>query len=246
MPDATDTLFKLRLDLPRAAGEALGDLLAEEDQELCAWLDEERDACRLEWFCATRAAAERKLNALQPALTARAPRAAWTAAIEPLPRTDWAEAWKKFFHTRRISRRIVIAPSWEPYAARMGDCVLMLDPGMSFGTGLHGTTRACLAFIDRLAPRLSGAAFLDAGCGSGILAIAAAKLGCRPVNAFDCDPAAVADAQANSARNGLADRIVCETGDLAAFDDRQRFAAVAAGWSHSLGVRDDGAIVAWG
>jgi ribosomal protein L11 methyltransferase len=86
---------------------------------------------------------------------------------------------------------------------------------MSFGTGYHGTTRACLEMIDLLSVQLPGAAFLDAGCGSGILALAAAKLGFAPVRAFDSDPQAVAIARGNLERNGV--EVTVDVADLAAY-----------------------------
>ena len=94
---------------------------------------------------------------------------------------DWADAWKAFFPVMRIGRRLVIRPTWREHTPGDDDVVLALDPGMAFGTGLHPTTRLCLAALERLADegRLAGGRVLDVGCGSGILAIAALKLGAR-------------------------------------------------------------------
>ncbi len=129
---------------------------------------------------------------------------------------DWAEAWKEHFPVLRIGRRIVIKPTWRDHAARPGDVILDLDPGMAFGTGLHPTTRLCLAAVESAADRglLDGARVLDVGCGSGILAIAAAKLGAASVLGVDTDPIAVEATAANAARNGLADRISARAGSL--------------------------------
>jgi ribosomal protein L11 methyltransferase len=135
-------------------------------------------------------------------------------ATRVLPVQDWAESWKRFFHVERVSDRVVVRPTWEPYAARPGECVIDLDPGMSFGTGQHGTTRACLQFLDRLSAASPRRSVLDMGCGSGILAIAAVKLGFAPVQAFDNDPDAVAIARDNAALNGVS--IGFETCDLVA------------------------------
>jgi ribosomal protein L11 methyltransferase len=129
---------------------------------------------------------------------------------------DWAEAWKAHFPVMRVGRRIVIKPTWREHAAAPDDVVLDLDPGMAFGTGLHPTTRLCLAGIESAADRglLEGARVLDVGCGSGILAIAAAKLGAASVFGVDTDPIATEATLANAARNGLVDRIAARDGSL--------------------------------
>jgi len=169
-------------------------------------------AATLEIYCASRAEAESRLCALR----ALAPQAHFgPATIKPVERQDWAESWKRFFHTQRVSERIVVKPSWEKFAARPADCIVEIDPGLSFGTGLHGTTRACLQFLDKWQRRQPQASVLDMGCGTGILAIAAAKLGFPRVTAMDNDPAAVRVARANTARNGVADRIECIQADVA-------------------------------
>ena len=137
---------------------------------------------------------------------------------------DWAEAWKAHFPVMRIGRRIVIRPTWREHVAGPDDIVLDLDPGMAFGTGLHPSTRLCLAAVESVADRglLAGARVLDVGCGSGILAIAAAKLGAASVFGVDTDPIAIEATEANAARNGLGDRIHARSGSLpsgeAAFD----------------------------
>jgi ribosomal protein L11 methyltransferase len=129
---------------------------------------------------------------------------------------DWAEAWKAHFPVMRIGRRLVIRPTWLAHEPAPGDVVLDLDPGMAFGTGLHPTTRLCLAALEEVAERgrLDGARVLDVGCGSGILAIAAARLGAASVLGVDTDPIAIEATIANAARNGLADRIVARAGSL--------------------------------
>ena len=129
---------------------------------------------------------------------------------------DWAEAWKAHFPVMRIGRRIVVKPTWRDHAPQPGDVVLDLDPGMAFGTGLHPTTRLCLPGVESAADRglVSGARVLDVGCGSGILAIAAARLGAASVLGVDTDPIAVEATIANAARNGLAGRIAARAGSL--------------------------------
>lgn len=112
---------------------------------------------------------------------------------------DWKLAYRRHFKTENVGRRLVTVPAWEKVPD--GDRVpIVLDPGMAFGTGKHETTRACLEYIDALAPVDS---FLDMGCGSGILSIAAAKLGCGAVTGFDVDPEAVDSSRENAAANGV-------------------------------------------
>ena len=119
-----------------------------------------------------------------------------------IPDEDWKLAYRRHFKTERVSPRIYTHPPWEPMpAAQPGEVVLTLDPGMAFGTGKHETTRACLQYIDELAA--GGGSFLDMGCGSGILSIAAAKLGFAPVAGFDIDEDAVSASRENAALNGV-------------------------------------------
>lgn len=119
--------------------------------------------------------------------------------LNTLAEEDWANAWKEHFHVHRIGRRIVIKPSWREYRPAADDLVIELDPGMAFGTGLHPTTRLCLAALEEhVRP---GQSVLDLGTGSGILAIAAARLGADPVYALDIDPVAAAVAASNVQTN---------------------------------------------
>ncbi len=131
--------------------------------------------------------------------------------------SDWANAWKSHFPVLRVGRRLVIRPTWRRHHRSPDDVVLALDPGMAFGTGLHPTTRLCLAGIERWADegRFAGTVrALDVGCGSGILAIAAAKLGAAQVLGVDTDQIAVDATAANARRNGLARRIRVRRGSL--------------------------------
>jgi ribosomal protein L11 methyltransferase len=129
---------------------------------------------------------------------------------------DWAEAWKAHFPVLRVGRRLVIRPTWRRHRRSPDDVVLALDPGMAFGTGLHPTTRLCLAALESLADRgaVSGARVLDVGCGSGILAIAAVRLGAASALGVDTDPIAVEATTANAARNRIARRIRAGEGTL--------------------------------
>jgi ribosomal protein L11 methyltransferase len=138
----------------------------------------------------------------------------------PLPRLrgrwireeDWAEAWRRYFDVERVGERIVICPAWRRYRARSGEVVVRLDPGMAFGTGQHATTRMCLlALEEHVRP---GCRLLDLGAGSGILAIAAARLGAREIIALDTDPLAVAVAEKNVALNGVEKQVTVSPGSL--------------------------------
>ena len=130
--------------------------------------------------------------------------------------TDWADAWKAYFPVMRIGRRLVIRPTWRRHRRAPDDVVLALDPGMAFGTGLHPTTRLCLAAVEELAERgiVDGARVLDVGCGSGILAIAAVKLGAVTALGVDTDPIAIEATIANARRNALTRRLVAREGSL--------------------------------
>lgn len=115
---------------------------------------------------------------------------------------DWAESWKAHFKPLRIGERLVVVPSWEPYELAAGELPLYVDPGMAFGTGTHTTTSLCLRWMQKLVS--PGARVLDIGTGSGILAVAAARLGAGQVTAIDIDPVAVRVARENVARNQVA------------------------------------------
>lgn len=134
--------------------------------------------------------------------------------VRTLEEEDWANAWKQHYRVQRVGERTVIVPSWLEHAAQAGDVVLNLDPGMAFGTGLHPTTQLCLRLLERYV--YPGVNTLDLGTGSGILAIAAAKLGAAPVLALDNDPVAVAVAQENVARNGVESIVTAALGSLGA------------------------------
>jgi ribosomal protein L11 methyltransferase len=125
---------------------------------------------------------------------------------------DWANAWKEHFHPVRIGERLVIKPSWEEYAAGDGELVIELDPGMAFGTGTHATTAMGLRLLEEVVR--PGDTVFDIGTGSGILAVAAAKLGAATVRAVDLDPVAVRVAGENVAANAVGDRVTVVAGDL--------------------------------
>lgn len=132
-----------------------------------------------------------------------------------LRREDWAESWKRHFKPISIGSAMLVKPSWSKRPPRRGQSVVVLDPGLSFGTGQHPTTRFCLEQLVAARRKNQDQSFLDMGTGSGILAIAAAKLGYRPVEAFDFDPDAVRIAKKNASRNKVSPRIRFTMEDLA-------------------------------
>jgi ribosomal protein L11 methyltransferase len=133
--------------------------------------------------------------------------------VRQMAEEDWSQAWKQQYHLLRVGRRTVIVPAWEAYESGSSDeVVIRLEPGMAFGTGLHPTTRLCLEALEtQLAP---GCRVLDVGTGSGVLAIAAAKLGAGAVLALDADPVAVTVAQENVQMNGVASQVTVQHGSL--------------------------------
>jgi len=125
---------------------------------------------------------------------------------------DWAVTWKQFFKPLRLGERIWIVPSWETtFVPPPHALVLTLDPGMAFGTGQHATTALCAAELER---HSDAQQVLDLGCGSGILAMIAAKLGCQHIDGIDNDPLAIDIARENAVLNGLQDTLHLSTTDL--------------------------------
>jgi ribosomal protein L11 methyltransferase len=136
--------------------------------------------------------------------------------VRRLREADWATAWKDYFFVHRVGERTVIVPSWRQadYEPRADDVVLLLDPGMAFGTGLHPTTRLCLRALEECVR--PGMRVLDVGAGSGILAIAAARLGAQAVEAVEIDPVAASVCRDNVERNGVAEVVHVTSGPLEA------------------------------
>jgi len=122
---------------------------------------------------------------------------------------DWANKWKEFFKPERITDRIVVKPTWEPFEAGEGDIVIEIDPGMAFGTGTHPTTRGCLRLIEEVVSKTKGGieTMLDVGTGSGILAIAATMLGVQRTIAIDVDRSAIRVAEENVALNKVGPQV---------------------------------------
>lgn len=125
---------------------------------------------------------------------------------------DWATAWKAYYKPEKVTKSLVIKPTWEPYEPSAGEIILELDPGMAFGTGTHPTTVMCLKALEKyLTP---GERVIDVGTGSGVLAIAAAKLGAKKVLAVDLDETAVRVARENITQNHAEDKVTTLEGNL--------------------------------
>jgi len=154
----------------------------------------------------------KKRAALEEALARLEPKIPIELLQCEIEEQEWETAWRKHFKTLEVGQRIIIKPAWEDYEAMAGQVVIEIDPGMAFGTGQHATTRLCLlAFETYLRP---GMTVLDLGTGSGILAIAAAKLGASSVLALDINPAVVVIARSNVEANGVAGVVTVEQGTL--------------------------------
>ena len=131
-------------------------------------------------------------------------------ATNGVEQEDWQNAWKKYYHAMNIGKRLAIVPGWEQYDTDR--TAITMDPGMAFGTGTHETTALCLEVLDERVR--GGERVLDIGTGSGILAIAALKLGAAAAEGVDIDPMCVRTAGENAARNGVEDRLTVLVGDL--------------------------------
>lgn len=138
---------------------------------------------------------------------------------------DWRNSWKRHFTLLRVGQRLVIKPSWIDYAAQDGDVVVELDPGLAFGTGYHPTTYSCLEALEELVK--PGNAVLDVGTGSGILTIAAARLGAARITAVDIDGHAVRAARKNFRRAGILERVNTDSGSIPGAATRGRIYDIA-------------------
>src|SRR6059036_977999 len=139
-------------------------------------------------------------------------------SVVALANEDWAEAWRAHFRPLSVGKRLLIAPPWERPRTN-GRVVITIEPGRAFGTGQHPSTLGCLERLESLIARTAPRRLIDLGTGSGILAIAAARLGVDGVLAVDDDPDAVASAMANAARNHVSDRVRCVLADAERLDE---------------------------
>ena len=215
----------------RGAG---AEFLSAFEYDMSSWKDEESGSIRHTIYFQDRASAETALAFL------RTESENWKEfgvvlsgfALSELKKENWAESWKIHFKPIRVSPRLLIRPTWEPVVPEAGRIDIVLDPGMSFGTGQHATTKFCLASLDRITKDMAPDRplnMLDAGSGSGILAIAAHLLGCRPVRAFDIDPDTVPVARENLEKNGLpADSVSFAVSALEEWPSGEQYDIVAA------------------
>lgn len=154
-------------------------------------------------------------------------------SYKELDEKDWAHAWKAFFWPRKISSHMVVKPTWREYSAAIDDIVIELDPGMAFGTGTHPTTALCITMIEKYLS--TGDSFLDVGTGSGILMVAAAKLGAARLCGIDKDEVAVEIAARNLELNHVNPQVFrLTTGNLVA-DINESFTFITANiFSHVI------------
>ncbi len=172
-----------------------------------------------EWSRAARAHLARALNQIE-AFELKNGRA--KIRLTRLRPENWTEAWKRHFKPLEIGRKLLVKPSWSGRRPKPGQVTVVLDPGMSFGTGQHPTTSFCLKELARQRRPENRQSFLDIGTGSGILAISAAKLGYEPVEAFDIDPEAITVADTNARLNNVAHLIRFARADVARLARRTR------------------------
>ncbi|SDS29649.1 50S ribosomal protein L11 methyltransferase [Opitutus sp. GAS368] len=208
-------VFELKTEVLLDTAPALEDLLAErEEQRLMVLEDKPSGRAWLMGYFGSRAEAAAAWKDLAGALDA-----AWTKTepvVRELPDEDWKNSYKAHFKAWKFDR-LNWVPVWEreTFVLPAGEEVLWLDPGMAFGTGNHETTRLCCERLTRFAAaRGSSGRVIDVGCGSGILALSAAKLGFREIAAFDNDPEAIRVSEENAALNELAGRVEFYCGDL--------------------------------
>lgn len=162
-----------------------------------------------------------------------------------LKKEDWTEVWKKYFKVLHISDNLVIKASWLNYTEKKNQTVIEIDPGMSFGTGSHETTQFCLKKIEELSVK-QNKSFLDAGCGSGILSIAAAKFGYKPIYAFDYDMESIIASEENFKRNNIAPKVInlkCE--DISLYTPNMQFDFVNANIISSVLVKNKDRLISW-
>ncbi len=212
-------LVETKFEIPAAAADAANDVLLE--LEVAGWSVLEDVIVKRAWIVGVfdgEADARSQYAELTPRLEAAEVRPAGAVEFRELADADWRDSYKAHFHAWKFGR-LHWVPVWErtTFVLPPGEAVLWLDPGLAFGTGNHETTRLCVERLASLAEKLGDVGdrqVVDAGCGSGILALSAALLGFRSITGFDNDPEAVRISEENAALNGLEGRVNFFVGDL--------------------------------
>ena len=214
------SLFEVKAEIPPGAADAMDNALLEHGLE--KWSILEDAIAKQAWIVgilADEPAARAEWATVVPLLAAAGAASLGAPAIRTLADADWRDSYKAHFHAWQFGR-LHWVPVWEreKFSLPPGDAVLWLDPGLAFGTGNHETTRLCVERLVKLAEtgdrKPEDRRVIDAGCGSGILALSAALLGFRDVTGFDNDPEAVRVSEENTVLNGLAGRVKFFAGDL--------------------------------
>ena len=215
-----ELLYAIDLEDPSGEFEPASELLNALEVEFSSFFDRENGTVRHTVYAVTEEGAKENLEKLTAALSQWQEFGVVLNMGSPftIAKSEWAEAWKKYFKPVAISEKLLIRPSWLDDEPLPGQKVLNINPGMSFGTGQHATTNYCLKCIDRFAGKKKS--LLDAGCGSGILAIAGALLGYGPIDAFDFDPDAVEVSRENARLNNVEELISLEVGNAADWQGR--------------------------
>jgi ribosomal protein L11 methyltransferase len=224
-------LFSLTITGPADICLVVSELLSAAGYFPTVWTSPESAEGVVYLYCETQSdayAARERMHALLDAVPDIVPPGSCSVRTGRLQKQEWTEYWKRFFHTERVGRHLVVKPQWEDYQSLPDDIILNIDPGMAFGTGQHDTTRACLELLEQIAGEASSSSFLDIGTGSGILSIAAAKLGFCPVDTFDNFPGAICIAKENCRINGVDGMVTLFTADLDDFTPQQQYDVVIA------------------
>lgn len=236
-----DSLLKISISIAPEAEDALIELLGRVfGQPASVYCDLEKRTTSISVFVPAISREERALLTEGLVGIARSGLNIGPARIHTrrIARENWAESWKRHFKPLEISPRLIVLPSWSKRKPKRGQAVVILDPGLSFGTGHHPTTAFCLQQIAALRTKGTDQSFLDVGCGSGIPSIAAAKLGYAPVIAIDFDPDAVRVTKENATLNRV--RINVSRQDLTKMQlrTRQRFDLVCANLIYDLLIQE--------
>ncbi len=219
----SDTIYCCKL-VDSGNPEVLPELLTAMGYDYSTWVDREGGSSYHTLYFDRESLCRLAVEAIEQQLDSWQALGIKVSEVESLAieREDWAEVWKRYFNIIHISPRLVVKPSWLDYTSEPGQVVVEIDPGMSFGTGQHATTAFCLKMLDKLADKQDVDTVLDAGCGSGILSIAAAKLGYGVIDGFDIDADAVRIAEENLIDNAIAPAVVnLQTAALESFISRR-------------------------